>query len=99
MQARHSVQETSQFHSIQPQSSSYPKSGGSSQHPGQPSGTYSYQELDSRPAFDYNQSTSQVPAFNVAHQRANVNMISDQDLLEEFLGPHNQAGNQGGNQD
>jgi hypothetical protein len=99
MPARHSIQETSRIHSIQPQSSSYRESGGSSQHPGQPFGTYSYQELDYRLTFDYNQSTSQVPPFNVAPQRANVNMISDQDLLEEFLGPHNQAGNQGGNQD
>ncbi|WJX89629.1 hypothetical protein P8452_71609 [Trifolium repens] len=74
--ARHSVHETSQFQPIQPQSSSYHESGGSSQHP----------------------STSHLPPFDAATNRANVNLMSNQDMLEEFVGSDNQVGNQGGNQ-
>jgi hypothetical protein len=98
MSARHSVHETPLFQPIQPQTSSYNESGGSSQHPRQPFGTYSYQELGYRPTFDINQPASQVPPFTAATHRVNVNLISDQDMLEQFVAPGNQAGNQGGNQ-
>ncbi|KAK2433540.1 hypothetical protein QL285_018794 [Trifolium repens] len=85
--ARHSVHETSQFQPIQPQSSSYHESGGSSQHPGP-----AY-----RPTFDNSPSTSHLPPFDAATNRANVNLMSNQDMLEEFVGSDNQVGNQGGN--
>jgi hypothetical protein len=98
MSARHSVHETPLFQPIQRQTSSYHESGGSSQHPGRPFGTYSYQEPGYRPTFDNNQPASQVPPFTAATHRVNVNLISDQDMLEQFVAPGNQAGNQGGNQ-
>ncbi|KAK2450060.1 zinc finger protein [Trifolium repens] len=85
--ARHSVHETSQFQPIQPPSSSYHESGGSSQHPGP-----AY-----RPTFDNSPSTSHLPPFDAATNRANVNLMSNQDMLEEFVGSDNQVGNQGGN--
>ncbi|WJX81935.1 hypothetical protein P8452_64755 [Trifolium repens] len=99
MPSRHSIHETSQLRPIQPQTSSYHESGGSSQHPARPFGTYSYQELGYRPTFDNNQPASQVLPFTAAFHRVNVNLISDQDMLEQILGPNNHAGNQGGNQD
>ncbi|KAK2352179.1 hypothetical protein QL285_096493 [Trifolium repens] len=34
-----------------------------------------------------------------SYHEVNVNLISDQDMLEQFLGPNNHAGNQGDNQD
>ncbi|KAK2373971.1 hypothetical protein QL285_074971 [Trifolium repens] len=99
MPSHHSIHETSQLQPILPQTSSYHESGGSSQHPARPFGTYSYQELGYRPTFDNNQPASQVLPFAAASHRVNVNLISDQDMLEQFLGPNNHAGNQGDNQD
>jgi hypothetical protein len=85
---RHSVHETSQFRPMPYQrSSSLSESGGSSQQQ-----SFSYQQFDYRPTFDSNQPTTSVP-FNVANVMNNVNMMSNQEMMDQFLNSDNQHPN------
>ncbi|MCI05988.1 hypothetical protein A2U01_0027043 [Trifolium medium] len=96
MSTRHSsVHETSRFQPMPFRSSSFHESGSSSRFAGQ-----TYQEDDNRPSnVDLNRPASQLPPINTAAtlREINIDMMSDDFVLDAFLSPYDNQGNQGNN--